>query len=89
MSDAIHADLLREGDSWQLVVGHSRGVTIVRGAEGLRALSAVVSAVLSHGANAEFVSAAIDLIERLGGSARDPRAQRPAAGVLSQSGRRA
>jgi hypothetical protein len=67
---ARHVELLREGESWKLVVEHSRGLAVMRGDEALRALGAFTTAVLSHGAPAEFVSAAIDLMERVGGPAR-------------------
>ena len=70
LPDALRTELLRDGDSWMLVVTHTAGISVLRGDEALRALGALMSAMHSYGARQSLVRRAIAFIEQAGGPER-------------------
>jgi hypothetical protein len=68
VGDAGEGELLRDEQGWRLVLAHSRGASALRGQEAVRGLAAVMPAVNLYGGTDDEIDAAIDVVERLGGS---------------------
>ena len=65
-----HARLERRGGGWALIVRHREGETTYTGAEAVRVLRKLLWRRNMNGASLEDISAAVEMIDRVGGTER-------------------